>query len=140
MAIKSVFILTLLFAGCSATDSVPCVAGLDSRPEIDQPIRQLQEVLDASEQQQPRNYTSSNLAFALDAKLYILFHQYIETLDADARNEAIAEQSRWLDQRQTDSSKAYSAYQGGTLASYAANMAFIEATKQRIAELESRMP
>lgn len=140
MVIKSFIVALLMVAGCSAKVAERSVAELEWRPDIDQPIGQLQAMLDATEQQQPRNYTSSNLAFALDAKLYILFHRYLETLDADARHDAIGEQGRWLDQRKSVTSAAYSKYQGGTLASYAGNMAFIDATVRRIAEVESSIP
>jgi len=140
MALKSLLIFALLLAGCTDTAPPRSIAELDWHPETDQPIRQLQELLETTEQQQPRNYTSANLAFALDAKLYILYCQYLETLDLTERSAAIDEQGSWLHQRRTATSSAYSEYEGGTLASNVGNMAFIDATRQRILEIESRMP
>jgi len=85
------------------------------------------------------NYTSANLAFVLDAKLYLLFERYIGSLPADQRALAMDEQRLWLQQRIQAVDKAYAPYEGGTFASYAANEAFIDFTKQRIAVLERRL-
>ena len=140
MASKKLPVFALLLAGCSTTDPRRSLGELGWHPETDQPIRQLQEVLEATEQQQPRNYTSSNLGFVYDAKLYILFRQYLDAIDVGARGAALEEQGSWLHRRREAVSIAYSEYQGGTLASYVGNKAFIDLTKLRIAEIEARMP
>ena len=132
--------VVVLTAGCSARVPEPGGGRLEWQPELDQPIRQLREVLEATEPQQHRNYTSSNLGFVLDAKLYLLFHRYADGLDPDARMQAIDEQGRWLEKRKAATSAASDRYRGGSLASYSGNTAFIEATQDRIAEIESRMP
>ena len=137
---RILFVSAVLLAGCSKVDPPRSMAELDWIPNTDQPIRQLTEVLDATEGQQPRNYTSSNLGFVLDAKLYILFNRYLDTLGPDDVADAIEEQGLWLDQRRAATSAASAQYEGGSLASYAGNSAFIDATQQRIVEIESRMP
>lgn len=114
-------------------------APLDWSPRLDQPIRQLREVLAVTEQQQPMNYTSANLGFALDAKLYFLFQRYTERLEAPARAREIEAQRAWLADRQRAFQAAYQEYEGGTLASYAGNTKFIELTEARIVEIERRL-
>lgn len=108
-------------------------------PYIDQPIRQLEEVLETLEQQQPMNYTMSNICILYDAKLYILFDHYLDTLDPEAVDAAVAEQVLWLEARAESVSVAASAYAGGSLSPYIAGMRFLEVTKNRIAVLEEAM-
>jgi uncharacterized protein YecT (DUF1311 family) len=126
---------------CASCASKPPqnLESLDWHPQLDQPIRQLEEVLAATQQQQPRNYTSANLAFALDAKLYFLFTRYIATAPEGKRSAELDEQRQWLEQRKRATADAYAEYQGGTFASFAGNTAFIEVTKRRIAEIEQRL-
>ena len=139
------FALRCLLAVCATLGCASCASQrtaslrLDWHPRLDQPIQQLEEVLAATEQQQPRNYTSANLAFLLDAKLYLLFEGYINSLPQEARPALLEEQRRWLEQRKLATDEAYDEYQGGTLASFAGNRAFIEATKERITALERRL-
>ena len=111
----------------------------DWSPKLDQPIRQLREVLAATEQQQSMNYTSANLGLVLDAKLYILFYDYLDELDEGARARAIEEQHVWRVDRQRAFQEAYKEYEGGSFASYAGNTRFIEMTEARIEEIEKRL-
>jgi uncharacterized protein YecT (DUF1311 family) len=112
---------------------------LDWHPRLDQPIQQLEEVLAATEQQQPRNYTSANLGFVLDAKLYLLFDRYIRSVPAADRSPIVEEQRQWLEKRRRATDEAYAEYEGGTFASFAGNRAFIEITKARVSEIEQRL-
>lgn len=112
---------------------------LDWHPTLDQPIQQLEEVLAATDQQQPKNYTSSNLAFALDAKLYLVFFHYFATVSEASQPEVLREQRRWLAQRQQIADAAHAEFSGGTLASFAGNRAFIIETQDRINEIERRL-
>ena len=128
-------------AGCASRVTPPPAATgkLDWHPELDQPIRQLEEVLAESEQQQPLNYTSSNLAFVLDAKLYLLFDRYVASAPAAERPGIFDEQRQWLEKRKGAADEAHAEYKGGTFASFAGNRAFIDATKARINEIERRL-
>lgn len=132
-------ILALLGCASCAPDGVGHASALDWHPRLDPVIGQLEEALAAAEQQQPRNYMSSNLAFALDAKLYLLFEQYMAAVRDETRPAVLNEQRRWLEKRKRATSEAYAEYEGGTLASFVGNLAFIEVTKERIAELEQRL-
>mgnify|MGYP000091366571 CR=1 FL=1 len=108
-------------------------------PFIDQPIGQLEEILETLEQQQPMNYTISNICILYDAKLYILFDRYLDTLEPGAVAAAVAGQALWLDARADSVSIAASEYAGGSLSPYVAGMRFIEVTKNRIDALEEAM-
>lgn len=129
----------LLLFGCATSPPDRSRLFSEWNIPIDQPIRQLEEILAELEQQQPMNYTISNVAFLYDAKLFILFHEFIDQLSESVRASEIAEQRKWLTIRKAQIHKAYSEYEGGTMASYAAGLASIDATKKRIAEIEKRM-
>ena len=58
-------------------------------------------------QQQPMNYTISNIGFLYDAKLYILFNKYIDSLPLKQRKEQINQQSKWLKIREEYVHRAY---------------------------------
>lgn len=108
-------------------------------PYLDQPIRQLEELLETLEQQQPMNFTLADICILYDAKLYILFDHCLDTLEPDAREAAEVDQARWLEARSDSVSLAGSEYEGGTLGPFAAGMRFIEVTKRRIVLLEEAM-
>jgi len=126
-----------LLVGCGREQ--PKTAGFlpEWKLEIDQPIGQIEEILEEAEQQQLINYTSANLGFLYDVKLYILFHQHIASLPVTEQASRISEQRKWLKQRKTQVDKANMEYEGGTFASYAGNNAWMELTKKRIAEIEA---
>jgi uncharacterized protein YecT (DUF1311 family) len=132
----------LFFFACPSCTPVPpnTPAPLNWHPHLDQPIQQLEDLLASTDQQQPMNYTSANLAFLLDAKLYLLFDRYLSTADPSRRPALLADQRRWLTRRAHLAADARAQYQGGTLAPLAAHQAFIAATKSRITELQHRIP
>jgi uncharacterized protein YecT (DUF1311 family) len=108
-------------------------------PWLDQPIHQLEVLLDSQEQQQEMNYTISNLCILHDAKLYIVFHRYLDTLDRRGREAAVLEQDEWLMARLDMVTEAGEEYSGGTLRSLVAGRAFIDLTRARTAEVEDWM-
>jgi len=128
-----------LLSGCATRQADRSALLAEWQPHIDQPIQQLEETLAALEQQQAMNYTISNVAFLYDAKLYILFHGFVGRLPEAARTSELAEQGRWLTKRKNWIATAYAKYEGGTLASYSAGQASIDATKRRIAQIEKKM-
>lgn len=132
-------IIGLLLSGCVKSQSERSKLFPHWTPNVDQPIGQLEETLAKLEQQQPMNYTISNVAFLYDAKLYILFHDFLEYLPESERASQIAEQRRWLEQRKTQVNEAYMEYEGGTFAPYSAGETSVSATMKRIAEIEGRL-
>jgi uncharacterized protein YecT (DUF1311 family) len=129
---------TTLFAWAQSS-AKPQVSRDEWQINIDQPIQQLEQVLKSTEQQQPANYTISTLGFLYDAKLYIVFHKYLERLSPEKQAETRKEQERWLAHRKKAIADAYAEFAGGSLASYKAGAASIEITTARIAEFESRL-
>ena len=132
-------IIGLLLSGCAKSQRKQDVLFPDWKPSLDQPIWQLEETLAKLEQQQPMNYTISNVARLYDAKLYMLFHDFLASLPESERASQIAEQNQWLRQRETQVHDASKEHEGGTLAPYTAGNAKISATKKRIEEIERRM-
>lgn len=137
--IMSMSAVALLLSGCAPSRPADTVLFPEWRPSLDQPIRQIEEILDELWQQQPLNHTISNLSFLYDAKLFILFHDYIALLPAAARVQAVDEQREWLAMRSAQVGEAHAEYEGGTLAPYNAGHAAVAATKERIAEIETTM-
>ncbi len=128
-----------LLYGCDTSQPDHSALFPEWQPNLDQPIQQLEEVMAKLEQQQPMNYTISNIAFLYDAKLHILFHDFVSSLPESARASEVAVQREWLEQRKAQVHEAYSEYEGGTLASYTGGQTSIETTKERIAVIEDRM-
>ena len=131
----------MFLSGCvpSRPERSSAVADLEWRPNISQPIEQLEEILAKVDAQQDKNYTISNVAFLHDAKLYIIFQEFVRQLAKHERGVEIAEQHAWLKQRTQLVESGSAEYEGGTLASYVAGDIYIDVTKKRIAEIEKRM-
>ena len=108
------------------------------KPYLDQPINQIEASHEAAEVQQEMNYTATNLAFIKDAKLYILFHQYLESLPMTERESQIEEQRQWLKMRSQEQDEARSVYGTGSAAPQAGAMKLVEITDKRIAEIGKR--
>ncbi len=138
MIIIRIAAVSLIFflASCRKQTEAKKTGLKDWNLEIDQPIRQLEKVLSKTRQQQPRNYTISNIAFLYNVKLYLLFNRYIDKLPQAERERAVKQQQLWLKKRKKLTDSAYSEYQGGTLASYSAGRKSIEVTRKRIADVE----
>jgi uncharacterized protein YecT (DUF1311 family) len=105
------------------------------QPNPDQAIQQLEQVLAQLDQQQPRNYTISNLSSLYDSKLFVVFNGFVAGLPEFERTQEIEGQRLWLAKRKARIDAAYAEYEGGTLASYKAGEAFIDITRKRIAEI-----
>ena len=137
--ILAVLGIGLLLSGCATSQSSSSAFFPDWQPNIDQPIRQLEETLSKRDQQQPMNFTISNVAFLYDTKLYILFNDFIGQLPKSQRASELEEQRKWLNQRKKLIAAGYAEYEGGTLAAYNAGHISIDASKKRIAEIEKKM-
>lgn len=137
--VATAVVIVGLLTSCKPSQLEHSSSQLEWRVEIDQPTQQLEETLAKLEQQQPRNYTISNIAFLYDAKLYILFHEFTGKLSESARADEVKKQRQWLAHRKALVDKADAEYEGGTYASYNCGKASIAATKQRIAEIEQQL-
>ncbi len=77
----------------------PAAPAHEWRPNVEQPIRQLEEFLASLEQQQPRNYTITNISFLYDALLYIELNERERRLPDAARAEFRSRHDRWRERR-----------------------------------------
>lgn len=111
----------------------------DWRPDVDQVIDQLEEILVTDLPQQQMNYTMANLAMLYDTKLYLTFIDYLAALEPDDVGQALAEQQKWLQKRKAVTASAHEEYAGGSLASYNAGEAYLHVTRDRLDELAGRV-
>ncbi len=133
--IITILFMAVVLAGCQGHPTSHDVSNLNWSLEIDQPIGQLEEILDTLEQQQPRNYTIANISFLYELKLYLVFQEYVESLPVAERSGAILEQSEWMELHRQKVDEAYAEYEGGTFAGYNAGVVSIGLLKWRISEL-----
>jgi uncharacterized protein YecT (DUF1311 family) len=111
----------------------------DWSPYLDQAIDFLDaELQDWKRGQQGANRMSADLGWIHDAKLLELYVRLYERLPHQQRDALRAEQAAWLTQRSERAKNAVESH-GGSLAPLEYNIEFIEATKQRIAELETQL-
>ena len=129
----------LLWSGCAAPTADRPAPLAEWKPDVDGAIQQLEEKFDTLMQQQPMNGTSGAIAMVYDAKLYILFYDFVARLPESARGKELEEQRQWLAKREKLSAAAYAEYEGGTMAPLNRNQAFIEATRARILEVERKI-
>lgn len=133
--IFGLYVLVSMIGGCGETQPNNKEEPLDWEINLDQPIGQLEEVMGEKEQQQHYNYTSANMAFLYDAKLYILFHDRLAAASPDERALLLDTQRSFLSERRAKQRKEYDSYNGGTGGPAAGNLVFIEMTQERIDEL-----
>lgn len=136
--ITAIFAVTLLLSGCATPEPTQTPPFPEWKTNLDQPIGQLETTLATLDRQQSMNYTVSNIAFLYDAKLRILFDDFLASLPPSERNAQIAQQREWLKQRKVQILRIYTKA-GGSMAAYEAGQAFINTTKKRIADIERKM-
>jgi hypothetical protein len=111
----------------------------DWSPYLDQAIDFIDAELEAWKRgQHGANRMSADLGWIHDAKLVELYVRLYERLPHPQRDTLRNEQTQWLDQRRQRAEGAVESH-GGTLAPLEYNSEFIEATKERIAEIEARL-
>lgn len=112
----------------------------DWRPDVDQVIDQLEDILISDLPQQQMNYTMANLNSVYDTKLYLVFIDYLATLQPNQVKAALKEQQEWLQRRKDESAAAFAESDGGSMAPYNAGEAYLQATRQRLEDLEQKLP
>lgn len=111
----------------------------DWSPYLDQATDYLEDELNAWQHgQQGANRTSADIGWLYDARLLELYVRLYERLPVAQREQLRAEQTEWLGQRATQSEAAVESH-GGSLAPLEYNMKFIDVTKERIEQLETRL-
>ena len=105
--------------------------------KLAQPIRQLEELLAETQQQQPMNYTSANVAFLKDSLVRERALEAMERLPRSERMAFVEAQLAWRAERLTAVRAAAAVYEGGSLASYAGNAESIRWSEERLEALEA---
>jgi uncharacterized protein YecT (DUF1311 family) len=134
----TILFVAVLLASCRDRQSYHDISTPNWSLEIDQPIRQLEETLETLEQQQPQNYTIANISFLYEMKLYLIFHEYLDSLPGVERSLAIHEQKDWMELHRKNICDGYTEYEGGTFAGYNAGIVAVDGLKKRIAEIQKR--
>ena len=89
--------ITTVTPSSNATEPTPKAVTLaEWNPQLDWIIAEAERDQLGLMQQQHMNAAASKVYWLLDAKLYILFHRYLEHLPATERLRAREEQQRWL--------------------------------------------
>jgi uncharacterized protein YecT (DUF1311 family) len=124
-----------------AEPATPPAKGLisDWRPDVDQAIDQLETWLSEEHPQQELNYSMANLAALYDTKLYLVFIDYLASLDPSLGQQALQEQQAWLQLRTERTATARLTNGEGSLASYNASETYISITHGRIDTLTAQM-
>ncbi len=124
-------------AGADVEYRVTTGLGENWQVRLDQAIGQIEKILSTLEQQQPMNYTISNLAILYDLKLELLFEEALASAKSDEVRQAyLSEQRAWHRHRDKKISAAYGEYGGGSLASFNAGQVAIDLARARIEEIE----
>ena len=134
----TLFLLPLIIL-CGCQSPTKPVVYSNTNLEIDQPIRQLEEVLESLEAQQDRNYTIANISFLYGVKLHLIFEEYLASLPENDRPTAILEQKKWQVAHRKRVQNAADEYAGGTLSCYVAGEAAVESYRERIDDILRRM-
>lgn len=112
----------------------------DWRPDVDQVIDQLEDILISDIPQQQMNFTMANLNAVYDTKLYLVFIDYLSSLPPEQVKAALKEQQAWLQKRKEVTAAAFAENEGGSLAAYNAGEAYLQITRQRLDDIEQKLP
>lgn len=112
----------------------------DWRPEVDQVIDQLEDILISDIPQQQMNFTMANLNAVYDTKLYLVFIDYLSSLPPEQVKTALKDQQAWLQKRKEMTAAAFAENEGGSLAAYNAGEAYLQITRQRLDDIEQKLP
>jgi uncharacterized protein YecT (DUF1311 family) len=109
-------------------------------PYLDQALDYLdQELTEWRHGQQGANRLSADIGSVQDAKLLETYVRFYERLPTQKREELRKEQREWLSRRRQQAQAAIESH-GGTLAPLEFNTKFIDLTKERIEEIQRRIP
>jgi len=106
------------------------------QPNLDEPIAEMEALLQTLNQQKNINRVSSNLAVLYDAKLYQLYLVKLAEVNDDLRKEFKKDQRQWLKKRKRVSAEAADQFRSGSIATFIGNQAFIDETRLRIELLQ----
>lgn len=80
-----------------------------------------------------------NVAFVVDAKLYISFRELLDRVNPDEASLLMAEQHEWLEQRKENLTRAYLEFKADKAGRYNAAQAFLRNSHTRMREIDARL-
>jgi len=80
-----------------------------------------------------------NVAYVVDAKLYISFRELLDRVSPDEASLLMAEQQEWLEQRKENLTRAYLEFKADKAGRYNAAQAFLRNSHTRMREIDSRL-
>lgn len=104
---------------------------------LEQPIRQLEEVLQEQMTQQGMNFTSANVAFLKDALVRERALEAMSRLPRGERDAFAAEQLAWRENKLQAAQAAAAEYEGGSIAPLMANSESISWSNARLEWLDT---
>jgi uncharacterized protein YecT (DUF1311 family) len=132
-------LLQLVLAPCvRAGERAGAILPRDWRPDLSSAGEWLERDLKETEAQQGMNQLSRCLADLKDAELLTIYVRLYETLTPPEQQSLLQEQTKWLSKRRKAAENGVES-KGGSLAPTEANMAEMEFTQKRIAELNKRL-
>ena len=130
--------LVLTLAGCSDEPKPPKDPLAAWQPDLDEPIAELENLLQSQNQQKHINRVAANLAVLYDARLYQLYLQQHAGLSGEELQEFEQEQRQWLKKRERTAREASDQFRSGSIASFIGSQAFIDETRLRTEALAAR--
>lgn len=131
-------VLSFALAGCSDEPAPPKDPLAVWQPDLDEPIAEMENLLQTLNQQKHINRVAANLAVLYDARLYQLYLQQHAGLSGEALQEFEKEQRQWLKKRERTAREASDQFRSGSIASFIGSQAFIDETRQRTETLKKR--
>lgn len=132
-------VLSLVFAPLlQAGEREKAILPRDWRPDLLAASEWLESDLAETRAQQGMNRLTRCLADLKDAELLAIYVRLYETLTPPEQQSLLEEQTKWLSKRRKAAEDGIES-EGGSLAPTEANMAEMEFTKKRIAELSKRL-
>ena len=80
-----------------------------------------------------------NVAYVVDAKLYISFRELLDRVSPDEATLLMAEQQEWLEQRKENLTRAYLEFKADKAGRYNAAQAFLRNSHTRMREIDARL-
>jgi len=80
-----------------------------------------------------------NVAYVVDAKLYISFRELLDRVSPDEDSLLMAEQQEWLEQRKENLTRAYLEFKADKAGRYNAAQAFLRNSHTRMREIDARL-
>ncbi|MEO6697823.1 MAG: hypothetical protein ABIR53_00335, partial [Paraperlucidibaca sp.] len=111
----------------------------DWRPDVDQAIDQLEIWLSEEHPQQTLNFSMANLAALYDTKLYLVFIDYLASLEPEQTAAVLQEQQLWLQLRKERTAAVRLSNGDESLSSYNASETYVYITHERIDSLTGLM-